>query len=188
VSLVHQTEKEEIAAQTNRYRAEIEDDDLELSPFQESIDTLLNIGVFIWLGAICPWKLIADSSLLTPWRIIGVCVLVLLLRRLPSVWLLHGFIWQMKAHQQALFVGFFGPIGVSAMFYLHKTLEYLETSKMAEQIGKDEVARLGQHMTVVVWVLVIASLVRCHTQTFYTAPDTDVDSLFMVLLSRSLQL
>lgn len=138
----------------NWYKEQSED-----HTFQEGIDTILNIVVFLWLGAACPWKLIADSSILTSWRIFGLVTLVLLFRRLPSVWLLHGSIWQMKAQQQALFVGFFGPIGVSAMFYLHKTLEYIETSEMNKTIGKQEVERLGQHMTVVVWTLVIASVV-----------------------------
>jgi NhaP-type Na+/H+ or K+/H+ antiporter len=118
----------------------------------------------MWLGAVCPWKLIADSSILTPWRIIGVSIAILLFRRMPSMFLLHGYIWQMKAYQQALFTGFFGPIGVSAMFYLHKTLEYLQTSSMKSKIGSDEVARLGQHMTVVVWTLVIASVVSDGTK------------------------
>jgi NhaP-type Na+/H+ or K+/H+ antiporter len=42
---------------------------------------------------------------------------VLLLRRLPAILLLNRLIKPIENIQEALFVGWFGPIGVAAIFY-----------------------------------------------------------------------
>lgn len=71
---------------------------------------------------------------------------------------MHKFIHQIEEKRQAIFVGFFGPIGVSAIFYLYITLEFLEEITV-DGVQREDAARLGEVVTVVVWFLAICSIV-----------------------------
>jgi len=126
--------------------------------FQPTIDMLLNVSVFIWLGAVCPWGLFANSPVISLYRLIPLGILVLLLRRLPIVFALHKQIHQIEQRRQALFVGFFGPIGVSAIFYLYVSIEFLDTIIVDGKVREDA-AYLAEVIKVVVWFLVICSVV-----------------------------
>ncbi|HUX88862.1 MAG TPA: sodium:proton antiporter, partial [Chloroflexota bacterium] len=68
----------------------------------------------VLLGLALPW----DAWLAMGWRALAVVVGVLVLRRLPAVILSRGLmqatIWTLP---EAAFVGWFGPMGVSALFY-----------------------------------------------------------------------
>ena len=72
---------------------------------------------------------------------------------------MHWKIEQIEEKQQALYVGFFGPIGVSAVFYLYVSLEYLNGITVNGTL-RDDVSQLEEVMTVVVWFLAICSIVR----------------------------
>ncbi|EMD59191.1 hypothetical protein COCSADRAFT_255926 [Bipolaris sorokiniana ND90Pr] len=126
--------------------------------FQPTIDMLLNVSVFIWLGAVCPWELFANSPVIPIYRLIFLGILVLLFRRLPIVFALHKQIHQIEQRRQALFVGFFGPIGVSAIFYLYISLEFLETIVVDGEVREDA-KYLMEVIKVVVWFLVICSVI-----------------------------
>ena len=71
---------------------------------------------------------------------------------------MHRLIHQIEEKRQAIFVGFFGPIGVSAIFYLYLTIEFLETIT-ADGTQREDVAKLAEIMMVVVWFLAICSIV-----------------------------
>lgn len=71
---------------------------------------------------------------------------------------MHKFIHQIEEKRQAIFVGFFGPIGVSAIFYLYITLEFLEGITV-DGVQRADAARLGDVTMVVVWFLAICSIV-----------------------------
>ncbi|MCJ1373304.1 hypothetical protein MMC20_004532 [Loxospora ochrophaea] len=71
---------------------------------------------------------------------------------------MHWKIEQIEEKQQALYVGFFGPIGVSAVFYLYVSLEYLNGITVNGTL-RDDVSQLEEVMTVVVWFLAICSIV-----------------------------
>lgn len=88
------------------FRLETLDDSL-----QPTIDMLLNLSIFMWFGAVCPWEMFSQNDLVPVWRLILLGVLILLFRRLPVVLAMHWKIHQIEELQQALFVGFFGPIG-----------------------------------------------------------------------------
>ncbi len=119
---------------------------------------LLNLSVFLWLGAVCPWSMFVHNNVIPIYRLIFLGILVLLFRRLPVVYAMHKYIHQIEEKRQALFVGFFGPIGVSAVFYLYISLEFLRgiTENGTE---RGDVETLGQVMTVVIWFLAICSIV-----------------------------
>ena len=77
---------------------------------------------------------------------------------------MHWKISQIEEKQQALFAGFFGPIGVSAVFYLYVTLEFLRGITV-DGVVREDAAQLGEVMTVVIWFLAICSIVSYFCQT-----------------------
>jgi NhaP-type Na+/H+ or K+/H+ antiporter len=139
------------------FRLETQDDSL-----QPTIDMLFNIAVFVWFGAVCPWYEFAHNNVIPLYRLVFLGILILLIRRPPVVLLMHKKIHQIEEWRQALFVGFFGPIGVSAIFYLYVSLEYLRTSVQDHGHERADAKRLGETMNVVIWFLVICSVVCSH--------------------------
>ena len=135
------------------FRLETLDDSL-----QPTIDMLLNVAVFMWFGAVCPWYSFAHNSVIPVYRLIPLGILILLMRRLPIVLLLHKRIPQIEEIRQALFVGFFGPIGVSAIFYLYITQQFLSGITVDGQMRGDA-TRLVEVTMVVIWFLAICSIV-----------------------------
>ncbi|KAF2454491.1 Sodium/hydrogen exchanger family-domain-containing protein [Lineolata rhizophorae] len=125
---------------------------------QPTIDMLLNVSIFIWFGANCPWYLFDHSSTIPIYRLIFLGILVLLFRRIPIILLMHKKIHQIEEFKQALFVGFFGPIGVSAIFYLYISLEFLRDIEVNGETRPDA-AQLEELFTVVIWFLVICSII-----------------------------
>ncbi|MDT9685050.1 cation:proton antiporter [Streptomyces sp. TRM76323] len=79
----------------------------------EAINRFAVLPLFVVFGAMVPWQAWADLGW---WRGLLLVLGVLLLRRLPVVLALKrplALTWR-----DALFLGWFGPIGVSALFYL----------------------------------------------------------------------
>jgi sodium/hydrogen antiporter len=138
------------------FRLETLDDSL-----QPTIDMLLNLSVFIWFGATCPWTSFSSSPDIPIYRLIFLGILILLFRRLPVVYALHKYIPQIEEQRQAIFAGFFGPIGVSAIFYAYISLAFLETIAIGGAQRADAEALSGT-LTLVVWFLTICSIVSEH--------------------------
>ncbi|MCZ2860435.1 cation:proton antiporter domain-containing protein [Blastococcus sp. VKM Ac-2987] len=86
----------------------------------EAVNRFVVLPLFLAFGAILPWA---------EWRALGwsgllFAVLVLLLRRPPVVYLLRRPLH--LARPDAVYLGWFGPIGVSALFYLTLESERLQ--------------------------------------------------------------
>jgi NhaP-type Na+/H+ or K+/H+ antiporter len=120
---------------------------------QPTIDLILNMSMFIWLGAVCPWSAFTDSSIVPLPRLILLAILILALRRLPVILSLRPWVRHIHTTRDALFMGFFGPIGVSAIFYYCLCIEYLATFQ-----GGEAMAGLAASMRVVVWFLIMTSV------------------------------
>lgn len=135
------------------FRLETKDDSL-----QPTIDMLLNVGIFMWFGAVCPWHLLAHNNVIPLYRLIPLGILVLLLRRLPMILAFQKGIHQVEDFRRALFLGYFGPIGVSAIFYLYISKEFLREIEYDGHVREDA-AHLSEMMDVVVWFLVACSIV-----------------------------
>lgn len=150
------------------FRLETLDDSL-----QPTVDMLLNVSVFLWYGAVCPWEEFVHNSVVPIRRLVSLGVLVLLFRRLPWVLALHRFIPQTEEVRQAVFVGFFGPVGVSAIFYLYITLGFLRTLDVDDQPRAD-IGKLPEQVTVVVWFMAICSIVSCAWNSGVIAADQDI--------------
>jgi len=138
---------------------------------QPTIDMLLNLSVFMWFGAVCPWSSFLNNSVIPIHRLIFLGILILLVRRLPIVLAMHKWIQQIEIFSQAAFVGFFGPIGVGAIFYLSVCLEFLREIKVDDKIPED-VKQVMETVQVVVWFLVICSIVRLPNPFPYSLPLT----------------
>jgi NhaP-type Na+/H+ or K+/H+ antiporter len=135
------------------FRLETLDDSL-----QPTIDMLLNLSIFMWYGAVCPWASFLHNDVIPIYRLIPLGILILLFRRLPVVLAMHWKIPPIEEKHQAFFVGFFGPIGVSAIFYLYVSIEFL-SGITVNGVVRADAARLQDVMTVVVWFLTICSIV-----------------------------
>lgn len=87
------------------------------SNFSSIVDLVFNIATFVYIGAEMPWNEFVDGSInLSVGRLIGLSILVLLLKRLPIVLLTWKFIPDIKTFHEAVFTGYFGPMGVGAIF------------------------------------------------------------------------
>lgn len=97
------------------------------------LDLLLNSSMFIYFGTIIPWHLIeAPTSLtpvITPGKLVGLLILILLFRRIPIVVALKPFIPDIKTWHEALFCGHFGPMGLGALFLVIEARAVLETGR-----------------------------------------------------------
>lgn len=80
---------------------------------QEAINGFFTLPIFVLIGLVIPWQEWAELG----WRGAAFAVALLLLRRLPAVWLLYRLTPALGARRDALFAGWFGPIGVAALFY-----------------------------------------------------------------------
>lgn len=80
---------------------------------QEAVDRFFTLYIFVLLGLAIPWA----EWLELGWAGLLLPIAILLLRRLPAVLLLRSFLPQVKKLPDALFIGWFGPIGVTATFY-----------------------------------------------------------------------
>lgn len=92
-------------------------------PVDEAVNQFLVLPLFLFLGATLPWGQWQELG----WRGPALAVAVILLRRIPVLLLLHRPLGLHPAG--AAYLGWFGPVGVSALFYL--TLE-------AKRLGTDE--------------------------------------------------
>ncbi|CEH15835.1 related to na h-exchanging protein [Ceraceosorus bombacis] len=100
----------------------------EMDSWQDNIDALFSTSAFIYIGAIIPWGdySTGGSSLgIDPWRVVVMAIAVLLVRRLPAVLAMYKIIPAVSELKEALFLGWFGPIGVSAVFYITIALKQL---------------------------------------------------------------
>lgn len=80
---------------------------------QDAINGFFTLPIFVLIGLLVPWE---------GWRSLGLpgvalAALILLLRRLPAVLLLSRLMPDLPARRDVLFAGWFGPIGVAALFY-----------------------------------------------------------------------
>ncbi|MCV2488181.1 cation:proton antiporter [Geodermatophilus sp. YIM 151500] len=88
-------------------------------PIDEAVNRFLVLPLFVGIGAALPWSAWGDLG----WRGVALAAAVLLLRRLPVALLLARLL--RLRFPDAVWVGWFGPIGVSALFYLALEAERL---------------------------------------------------------------
>lgn len=135
----------------------------------------------MWFGAVCPWATFVHNDVIPIYRLVFLGVLILLFRRVPTVYAMHWKITQIEEKQQALFVGFFGPIGVSAVFYLYISLDFLGQVTV-DGVIREDASRLADIMRVVIWFLAMCSIVRLFLSKF---PINHANSVFRSDVDRA---
>lgn len=93
---------------------------------QEAVYRFFLLPIFVFLGLVLPWEAWEAMG----WPLAVLVALILLLRRLPVVWLLHRRIRLLKRPEDARFAGWFGPIGVAALFYALHVEQYVDIAPL----------------------------------------------------------
>ncbi|KAK4664634.1 uncharacterized protein QC763_512490 [Podospora pseudopauciseta] len=104
-----------------------------------SVDVLLNFGGFMYLGTVIPWSEFhqPDTTGITVPRLIALGFLILAFRRIPAIFIMYKFMPNViKNWKEALFMGYFGPIGIGAAFYVEHTRHlYPKLADADEEMG-----------------------------------------------------
>ncbi|PNP82664.1 hypothetical protein FNYG_03895 [Fusarium nygamai] len=122
------------------------------------VDVLLNFGGFMYIGAILPWGDFHDptGTGITWAKLIGLGLLVLVFRRLPAIFAFYKLMPDVCTNwKEALFMGYFGPIGAGAVFYV----EHARHLFPHEGEGDEEETNLVRAMGPVVYFLVLFSII-----------------------------
>ncbi|RKP10506.1 Sodium/hydrogen exchanger family-domain-containing protein [Thamnocephalis sphaerospora] len=99
---------------------------------QEVVDMFFNLSYFVYFGTIIPWSTFGSVAENMPvWKLVVLAVLILVLRRVPAVLVLQWMIPVVKTWREAIFVGWFGPMGVGAVFYA--------------MVAKEQLHKIGYH-------------------------------------------
>jgi NhaP-type Na+/H+ or K+/H+ antiporter len=118
---------------------------------QATVDLVLNLAIFVWIGATVPWA--AFTSLFPIWRFMVMGIALLVFRRLPAMLLFYKLTPDIKNIKEAMFAGYFGPIGVGALFYCAVCIEELKNA------GLDDDSWLIQVVKPVVYFCILSSVV-----------------------------
>lgn len=95
-------------------RAISKNEDIEEEKVQESMERITLIPVFFIFGLIIPWEEWVNLG----WTGVLLFILILLFRRIPGFLIIFPFLPQFRGKiSRLLIVGWFGPIGVAALYY-----------------------------------------------------------------------
>jgi sodium/hydrogen antiporter len=133
----------------------------EESMFSNVIDLLFNCACFIYIGAWIPFKDFNNPVLsLTPWRLVVISLLVILLRRLPIMLALYRWIPEVKTLREAVFSGHFGPMGVGAIFISTFALQQIPAFSVqsADRPPETQLELLAATMQPIVSFIVLCSI------------------------------
>ncbi len=107
-----------VTAVAYNWQADVSDE-AEQQQVQEVFNRLFTIPVFVLFGMSLPWSGWAGLG----WRGPALLGGILIFRRLPMVLALRRGIQPLDRPEDTLFVGWFGPIGIAAVYYALLTLE-----------------------------------------------------------------
>lgn len=119
---------------------------------QEAVNRFFSQPIFILVGTALPWQEWAALG----WRGIALVIAVLLLRRLPFVLLLRPILSNLRGWGDALFVGWFGPVAIGALYY---------ASFIQHRLGTDQV-----------WT--VTSLIICASVVVHGMTATPLSKLY----------
>ncbi|KAJ5688424.1 hypothetical protein N7536_011043 [Penicillium majusculum] len=126
--------------------------------FNSTIENILNIGTFMFLGAIMPWDQLhmSNQNGITIARLVGLGFLILMFRRIPAIMMGYRLMPKVCENwKEALFMGYFAPIGVGAISYV----EYARRLLPDPGESDTEINTLTAAMIPVVYWLVFFSIV-----------------------------
>ncbi|WVQ70777.1 hypothetical protein IAR50_000299 [Cryptococcus sp. DSM 104548] len=124
--------------------------------FSNVIDLLFNCAAFIYIGALIPFSDFNKPDLRV-WRLVVLALLILLVRRLPAMIACYKFIPDIKTFREAMFTGWFGPMGVGAIFI--STLARTSLTEGETDKNTEVVDRLREVIGPITAFLVLSSVV-----------------------------
>ena len=87
---------------------------------QETVRRLFSFPIFVFFGMAIPW----GGWLSLGWRGVALAAAVLLFRRLPMMFTLRPILDSLDDTADVLLMGWFGPIGIAALFYATLALRH----------------------------------------------------------------
>lgn len=102
-----------VYARTRRDEAGADTMRSQFEQYQQVIKQVVQVPIFVLLGAALPW---AQWEALG-WKAPALIISILLLRRIPALLLLKPFVSPLRRWDEALFTGWFGPIGIGALYF-----------------------------------------------------------------------
>ena len=88
----------------------------------EGIDRFFTLPIFAFLGLVIPW----DNWYELGWKGPTIVIMLLLFRRLPLILLAGRYLGNLRQWPDRFFAGWFGPIGVAALYYAAFTSKQTE--------------------------------------------------------------
>ena len=118
-------------------RAAGQPEEEEQANVQEAVNRLFSFPAFVFFGLALPVSAWAEVG----WGVLALlAALVLLLRRLPMMAAVSPLMRPLQSHVDVLFNGWFGPIGIAAVFY---------AVLAANEVGNDLIWTVGSFLVVV---------------------------------------
>lgn len=87
---------------------------------QEAINRFFTLPIFVLIGLVLPWAEWRELG----WGAVAFVLALLLVRRLPFVLLVGRTLTDLPHRRDLLFAGWFGPLGVAALFYAVLAIEH----------------------------------------------------------------
>lgn len=118
------------------------------------VDVLLNFGGFMYIGTIFPWAdfHMPDVTGITIGRLFMLGFLIMIFRRIPAIFMTYKLMPScVKDWKEALFMGYFGPIGIGAVFYVEHTRHLFP--KPGEGMTEEEDILTRAMVPVVYWLV-----------------------------------
>lgn len=105
------------------------------SQLMEILDMLCSLSFFIFFGNVFSWSSFSVKN-------VAIAIFILLFRRLPFIVLFKKFLPQLYNDKEVFFAGWYGPIGVGAIFLAEHAKHELTHSKAGKIILDNEVIDL----------------------------------------------
>ncbi|KAJ5226588.1 Cation/H+ exchanger [Penicillium citrinum] len=126
--------------------------------FNNTIETTLNYGSFLFIGVVMPWDQFHSPEVtgITVSRLVSLGILIVLFRRIPAILLGYRFMQKVCSDwKEALFMGYFGPIGLGAISYVEYARRLLPDPGESDK----EINDLTRAIAPVVYWLVFFSII-----------------------------
>lgn len=108
------------------------------------VDILLTFGGFMYIGAIFPWDEFHQPQItgITIGRLFLLGLLILVFRRIPAIFIMYkGMGSCVKSWKDALFMGWFGPIGIGAVFFVEHARHFFPKADEATTPEEEDLMR-----------------------------------------------
>jgi sodium/hydrogen antiporter len=131
------------------------------SKLSETIDLLLNLTYFVFIGSVVPWSSFNSIALnIKPWRLVVGTLLIFMFRRLPAFTFIKGLVPDLKNMREAAFYAHFGPIGGGAVFaalLIKGQLTPGSVRSAGESATNAETAKFLERLWAIITFVVVAS-------------------------------